>query len=227
MQSEPDVLLVAAVLVHRLQEIFGFLVGHSALFQDADQRPWVAVRRGANKRERERENTVVRSALVNVIGHLPGIAADVNVRSLLSQEIRHPLPVLGDSVLHVHLLLLLARESGEEHDLALGGEFRQLLLVDEVVLAVAAAEEDQVLAAGGQRGALEDEGAEGREACAGADHDHGRARIRRQTEVGLADKDGDLLSGRQVPQPGRGDALRERGQWRRRRREGGGMEGGT
>ena len=103
--------------------------------------------------------------------HAGGVAAYIDGSPLL-ELLPHQGPLLPQLILHVGLLRVRgAREAGEEAHHALVREGPQLVLVDEVLPGMAAAEEEQRgadrLPALPERGALLQEAAERREPVPG------------------------------------------------------------
>ncbi len=97
------------------------------------------------------------------------------------------------AVLHVDFLGLVAGEGGvEPGEEALGLHLGELFFVEEVGGFFLVAEEEPVLAGGAGDLALLEEGAEGRDAGAGADHDDGGVGRGHVEMFGGLDVDGDL-----------------------------------
>mmetsp|Transcript_19552 Transcript_19552/g.49366 ORF Transcript_19552/g.49366 Transcript_19552/m.49366 type:complete len:576 (+) Transcript_19552:90-1817(+) len=163
--SGPDVTHVAALLGHLRQLGGGFLRREAAvLHQDVHQ------------------------ALVHVLGHVRPVAADHHVAPLV-QDGRTQLgadPL--HTVLHIHLVRALATECRHQvRQVPGGGEALQFIAVQEVLLAVPAAEEQprrpQRRARSCLGGALLQKAAKGRHTGARANHDEGRAQVTGRAEA--------------------------------------------
>lgn len=150
-----------------LDEFLGVLVGHGPLLLEDGQ-----------------------EGLVNILGHVFGITADVDVSSLLKKA-PEVAGILEDEVLDIDLFDLLPGESHAEDQLALGLELLELILVDEVKIAVTAAKVKHI---GGTGGDLVDdgtarpllqEGPEGGNSGSGPNHDHWHIRVGGQSEIGV------------------------------------------
>src|SRR5262249_12786175 len=118
-------------------------------------------------------------------------------------------PYFAHAVLYVELRLIVARpgqrEPGEQPGMLHAGE---LILVEEIVVAVLMAEEQPVAAGRPGRHALVQEGTKRRNAGAGTDHDDRGGRVGGETEaIGLLHVDLDPVAGRGAfRQIGGGDA---------------------
>src|SRR5690606_12864354 len=112
--------------------------------------------------------------------------AHIQVRAAF-QPVEQPSAVLFHSMLHVYLLLLVARK-GHVHarEGAVLSVAQPFELVEEVAREVAVAEDQPVVALVTVLAAMLDKRAIGRDAGAGADHDDGRAAILRQPEAIVA-----------------------------------------
>mmetsp|Transcript_30670 Transcript_30670/g.51645 ORF Transcript_30670/g.51645 Transcript_30670/m.51645 type:complete len:281 (+) Transcript_30670:82-924(+) len=116
--------------------------------------------------------------VIHVLRHLPTVAAHVEVGAA-HHQLSELLRVLHHAVLHVHLLPPLPRECRHQvTDGAVLSHCLQLLLVEIVLVAVAAPEEEPRLAGGlvgvgfdGRPTSLQ-EPPEGRDSRPGPDHDH-------------------------------------------------------
>jgi hypothetical protein len=84
----------------------------------------------------------------DIFGHHLGVAADVQVSSLLADQLPESLGVLPHSVGDVDFLGPVSRERGVKGEDAVVGELLQLVLVDVVLVLVSAAEEEVGLADG-------------------------------------------------------------------------------
>ena len=127
--------------------------------------------------------TIASSALLHILGHAQRVAADINVRAFLDPRPQIA-PGLAHAVLHVDLLLAVARPGERQaREQAGGAHLAELLLVEEVVIAALMAEEQPVRPARLGGLALLQEGAERRDAGAGPDHDDRLGRIGRQREM--------------------------------------------
>jgi len=142
-------------------------------------------------------------------GHAFGVPADVEVRALVE-----PAPELGgvfaDALLDVDFFLLIAGE-GEVETLegAVGAPGKELVTIEKVLGFALIAEEEPHGPASAAGLLVLEEGAEGRDAGAGADHDNGHIGRGGQAEelVGV-DEEGELAAGRgALADVGRADAL--------------------
>ena len=137
--------------------------------------------------------------------HVAGRAAQVEVAVLATQVVVDHLRVLGDAVLYVDLVRLVARERRAEHAqhaLAARVVILELVSVREVRAPVARAEEERhwadALAARAGHLAVLHHGAERRDARAEADHD-ARMRVRLgDGDAGAVDARRDQVDGRAV-----------------------------
>ena len=119
---------------------------------------------------------------VDILRHAGGVAADVDAGSIL-QPGPEARSLLEHLVLHVDLVVLVAGEGEIEMGKVLVAEHGlELVAVEEVGCGAALAEEEPVLSGGGESAALVQEGAEGCDAGAGADHDDGRIGLLRQAK---------------------------------------------
>src|SRR5262245_1503535 len=121
--------------------------------------------------------------VLDVLGHAPGVAADIEVRALLQ-----PTPPLGSvlayTVLDVDLVGLIAREGEvEATQQAAALPVDDLVLVEEIGGSLLVAEEQPVASLGAARLAFLQEGTERRDAGAGANHDGGDGVISRRGEA--------------------------------------------
>src|SRR6516162_5385054 len=132
--------------------------------------------------------------LPHVRRHARGLATDEDHRLLLEQT-PHVRAMVFDRVLHVGLRFAgLAREDREQPRDPGCFECPHLILVEEILQRIAAAEEQHRLAHGNpallQRRTLLEKAPERRNAGAGPDHDHRYVRVvgRAKRNCGLADK---------------------------------------
>src|SRR5262249_12285135 len=145
---------------------------------------------------------------LHILGHALGVAADVDVgafgepRPELAAELAH-------AILDVELLTAVARPRQREPRQRAGSfHAAKLVFVEEVVVAALVAEEQPIATGRFARHAFVEKRAERRDAGAGPDHDDGRRRVRRKTEVlRLLDVDLDLVAGaRPLAEEGGGNA---------------------
>mmetsp|Transcript_21135 Transcript_21135/g.49512 ORF Transcript_21135/g.49512 Transcript_21135/m.49512 type:complete len:316 (+) Transcript_21135:619-1566(+) len=130
---------------------------------------------------------------LDVLGHLRA-SAHVQLGTLLHEQAYDLLTLLGNLVLHIHLLRLLTREgeaSLPQHAVASG--LHELLLVNKIVFAVLAAKEEIVLSELVTlllaEGELLDKATNRCQARAWADHDQRRRGVARQLERRVPDED--------------------------------------
>lgn len=116
----------------------------------------------------------VKDGALAAVGHLGGAAADEE-DGTEGHQLGEAGRLLADEVLDVDLVLLVAREGGEEKQI--GIERVPLLVEEEVGLSVAAAKEEKGGAGRAVRLALLDEAADGGDAGAGGHGDEGTASI--------------------------------------------------
>src|SRR5215831_9959965 len=120
---------------------------------------------------------------LHVLGHALGVTAYIDVGAV-GEPSPQVAPHLAHAVLHVELLLAVARpgeRQAREH--ARGLHAGELVLVEEVVVVALMAEEQPVAAGRLRSHALVQEGAERRDAGAGSNHDDGHGRIGREPEA--------------------------------------------
>ncbi len=146
---------------------------------------------------------------IDILGHAFGVAADVEVGAFFQ-----PLPEFAGGLEHagldVDFFFLIAAEGGVE-----AGEVTalhpgdDLIMVEEIRAAFLIAEEEPVFSGGLGGLAFFEEGAERRDASAGADHDDGLREVRGKAEMvrGVEVDAGGLAERQSIREKGAGDAL--------------------
>src|SRR6266403_286842 len=132
---------------------------------------------------------------LHILCHPLGIAADIEMRALCKPGPQFATD-LAHAILHVELLVAVARpRQRHSRQQAHGFQGVQFVGIEEIATAALMTEEQPVLAGRAGRLAVEQEGAERRDAGTGPDHDDRRLRVLRQAEaVRLLHIDLELLS---------------------------------